>query len=108
MEEKKRSVGVFLCKCGTNIAGAVDMDALQKWAKERGDVAWVATHELLCSPTGKDFVKETVEKQPCDSVLIAACSPTSSDAKEVCRFLFASNGEIRTRRWVPLSAFSFP
>ena len=75
MQEKKRSVGVFLCKCGTNIAGAVDMDALQKWAQERGDVAWVATHELLCAPAGKDFVKETVEKQPCDSVLIAACSP---------------------------------
>ncbi|MBN1759745.1 MAG: CoB--CoM heterodisulfide reductase iron-sulfur subunit A family protein [Chitinispirillaceae bacterium] len=75
MGDTKRSVGIFLCKCGTNIAGAIDMDALRKWAEERGEVAWVATHELLCAPAGKDFIKETVDKQSCDSILIAACSP---------------------------------
>lgn len=75
MEGVKKKIGVFLCKCGTNIAGAVDMDALTAWVEKQPDVAWVRTSELLCAPAGKAFVKSTVENEACDSVIIAACSP---------------------------------
>ncbi len=75
MNDIEKRVGVFLCKCGTNIAGTMDMDALAGWARGRSDVAWVNSHELLCSPGGQDFLKDTLERNPCDSVIVAACSP---------------------------------
>jgi heterodisulfide reductase subunit A len=51
------------------------MDVLSKWVEDQADISWVKMHELLCAPAGKDFVKEVIEKEPCDSIIIAACSP---------------------------------
>lgn len=75
MDAGKKSVGVFLCKCGTNIADSMDMGALADWTKGHQETAWVHSHELLCSPDGQQFLKDTIGREPCDSVLIAACSP---------------------------------
>jgi heterodisulfide reductase subunit A len=75
MSTEKRSVGVFLCKCGTNIAGAVDMEALADWTKGQEETAWVHSHELLCSPDGQQYLRDVIKSEACDSVVIAACSP---------------------------------
>ncbi|MBU6996672.1 MAG: hydrogenase iron-sulfur subunit [Theionarchaea archaeon] len=67
-------IGVFLCDCGTNIAGNMDMEYLKKeLAKEDN----LIVHEsiFLCSQLGQDLIKETIEKEKLDRVVICSCSP---------------------------------
>ncbi len=75
MEEKPRKIGLFLCRCGNNISQNVDIDSLLAWAQSRDDVACAVAHDLLCSPAGKDFILETLDKNKMDAILVAACSP---------------------------------
>ena len=72
MEKQKTVVALFLCKCGTNIADAVDIDRI---AKRFGDSTIVETHELLCSPAGKKFMQDSLIAKKPDYIVVAACSP---------------------------------
>lgn len=63
-----------MCDCGTNIAGNMDMEYLKKeLAKEDN----LIVHEsiFLCSQLGQDLIKETIEKEKLDRVVICSCSP---------------------------------
>ena len=75
MAKSKNKCGVFLCRCGVNIADFVDMQALEEWVKQNDDVAFVESHDLLCSPAGKEFTEEKMKKGGADRIVIAACSP---------------------------------
>ncbi len=68
-------IGVFLCRCGTNIANFVDLEDVAKWTKEKEGVDFVETFDLLCSPAGKAFVEKTTRERSPDSVVVVACSP---------------------------------
>ncbi|MGC1121622.1 MAG: FAD-dependent oxidoreductase [Candidatus Methanofastidiosia archaeon] len=67
-------IGVFLCDCGTNIAGNVDMEYLKKELAKEDDLI---VHEsiFLCSQLGQDLIKETIDKEKLDRVVICSCSP---------------------------------
>ena len=67
-------IGVFLCDCGTNIAGNVDMEYLKKELSKEDDLV---VHEslFLCSQLGQDLIKETIEKEKLDRVVVCSCSP---------------------------------
>jgi heterodisulfide reductase subunit A len=67
-------IGVFLCDCGTNIAGNVDMEYLKKELAKEDDLI---VHEsiFLCSQLGQDLIKETIDKERLDRVVICSCSP---------------------------------
>jgi heterodisulfide reductase subunit A len=75
MSREAMKLGVFLCKCGTNIAGFVDLDAVQAKLTTHPDVSFVSSHNLMCSPEGRKFVEETIARHHPDHVLVAACSP---------------------------------
>lgn len=68
-------IGVFLCKCGENIGSVIDVDSLADRVKNTADVVFVETHELLCSPDGREFVSAEIRKRGVDRVVAAACSP---------------------------------
>ena len=63
MSEAAPKTGLFLCRCGTNIAGFIDLDAIASWARANPHIAFVETHDLLCSPAGKAFVEKTLREQ---------------------------------------------
>jgi heterodisulfide reductase subunit A len=70
-----RQVGIFLCCCGKNIADFVNLQEISEWAKNKSDIKFVETVDLLCSPAGKSFVEKTVRDHMPDSVVVVACSP---------------------------------
>jgi heterodisulfide reductase subunit A len=72
MKQQTPKAVIFLCQCGTNIAESVDLEAA---AEKFGDQAWVFTHNLLCSPAGKKFMQECLEKEKPAYAVVAACSP---------------------------------
>jgi heterodisulfide reductase subunit A len=77
---KNTSTGLFLCRCGTNIANFVDLDAVKVWAEARPEIGLVEIHDLLCSPAGKEFVTKTISANKVDTVVVAACSPKMHEA----------------------------
>ncbi len=67
-------IGVFICHCGDNIAGKVDLDRLKKSIASDG-VAWVEDDVYLCSTGCQDMIRSRIRSEGLDRVVIAACSP---------------------------------
>lgn len=66
---------LFLCRCGTNIADFVDLEALEAWASGNEAVDRVSIHDFLCAPAGKEFIETTMREQGSVRAVMAACSP---------------------------------
>lgn len=66
-------VGVFICHCGKNIAGAVDPKKLVKFAKTQQDVVYAKDNQFLCSEQGQESVKKAIKKHELERVVVAAC-----------------------------------
>ena len=67
-------IGVFLCDCGTNIAGAMDLAEVARRLEDIPGLR-VYRHPFMCSEDGQDLVRGTVEAGEVDRVVVAACSP---------------------------------
>ncbi|MFH1423011.1 MAG: FAD-dependent oxidoreductase, partial [Planctomycetota bacterium] len=70
-----KGIGLFLCKCGPNIADKLDMEAVTKSCQELENVSAVKTHDFLCSVAGKEFLVNQIKSGNFDRIVIAACSP---------------------------------
>ena len=68
-------IGVFICHCGTNIAGTVDIPTVVEAAKKLPGVVHVDDNKYTCSEVGQDVIKEAVEEHRLNRVVIGACSP---------------------------------
>ncbi|MBM4237544.1 MAG: FAD-dependent oxidoreductase, partial [Euryarchaeota archaeon] len=66
-------IGVFLCHCGTNIAGIVDIASLKEHFSGQGH--HVQDHLFLCSQAGQEMIKSAVREKALDRVVVASCSP---------------------------------
>jgi heterodisulfide reductase subunit A len=70
-------IGVFICHCGTNIAGAVDCPRVTE-AIEQTDVALVREHAYLCTG-GQAQIVSDIHEYGLDRIVVAACSPRIHD-----------------------------
>ncbi|RLI07073.1 disulfide reductase, partial [Candidatus Bathyarchaeota archaeon] len=68
-------VGVYICHCGTNIAGVVDVGALRAYAQALPGVSVARDYTYMCSDPGQELLKEDIAAGRVDRVVIAACSP---------------------------------
>ncbi|MBN2044747.1 MAG: CoB--CoM heterodisulfide reductase iron-sulfur subunit A family protein [Anaerolineales bacterium] len=78
MAENKERIGVYVCHCGTNIAGVVDVEEVARWAKENlGDQGVVISkdYKFMCSSLGQDMIQADIQKEGLTRVVVAACSP---------------------------------
>jgi len=80
MEEKRpnEKIGVYVCHCGSNIAGTVDVEEVSRWAgeslKERGGVI-ARDYKFMCSSLGQELIQKDIEELGLTRVVVAACSP---------------------------------
>jgi len=74
----KEKIGVYVCHCGTNIAGTVDVEDVSKWASEelknRG-VVIARDYKFMCSSLGQELIQKDIQKFGLTRVVVAACSP---------------------------------
>jgi heterodisulfide reductase subunit A len=75
MTEEPR-VGVFVCHCGLNIAGAIDVKKVVEYAKTLPHVADAKEYVFMCSAPGQGLIKEDIKKCDLNRVVVAACSPS--------------------------------
>jgi len=69
-------VGVYVCHCGSNIAGTVDVEQVARWAGEHcKDVVVSRDYKFMCSSLGQQMIEEDIAQQKLSRVVVAACSP---------------------------------
>ncbi|MHC1591362.1 MAG: hydrogenase iron-sulfur subunit [Candidatus Helarchaeales archaeon] len=67
-------IGVFICHCGSNIAGVIDIPRVVEEIKKLPDVE-VLDNEYMCSESGLLLLKEQIKEKKLDRIVIGACSP---------------------------------
>jgi heterodisulfide reductase subunit A len=68
-------IGVYICHCGHNIAGSVDVEGVSAWAADLPNVVISRDYEFMCSSLGQELVEEDIREQGLTRVVVAACSP---------------------------------
>jgi len=79
VSEEEPRVGVFVCNCGTNIGGVVDVPAVAEYASTLPRVVYVDQALFTCSQDTQDRMKETIKEQGLNRVVVAACTPTTHE-----------------------------
>jgi heterodisulfide reductase subunit A len=74
MEDEVR-IGVFICHCGTNITGKVDVDAVTEFAQGLPSVVMAKNYIYMCSDPGQNMIKEDIKQLGLNRVVVASCSP---------------------------------
>lgn len=72
---EKPKIGVFVCHCGTNIAGFVDVKKIVEFASQQPGVVFAADYAYMCSDPGQALIRESVKKYGINRIVVAACSP---------------------------------
>src|SRR4030042_1348216 len=75
MTEEKLWIGVFICHCGLNIAGVLDIKELVEYAKTLPDVVYVKDNRYTCADPGQDEIRKGISEHKLNRVVVAACSP---------------------------------
>jgi len=68
-------IGVYVCHCGTNIAGVVDVKEVVRYAAKLPGVAVARDYEYMCSDPGQELVKQDIKELGLTRVVVASCSP---------------------------------
>jgi len=68
-------IGVFICHCGLNIAGTVDIKQLVEYAKTIPDVVFVKENRYTCADPGQEEIRKGIKENKLNRVVVAACSP---------------------------------
>ena len=74
----KPKIGVYVCHCGSNIAGVVDVEHVSEWAadelKEAG-VVLSRDNKFMCSSQGQELIETDIKEHGLNRIVVAACSP---------------------------------
>ncbi|MFX0098700.1 MAG: FAD-dependent oxidoreductase [Candidatus Hodarchaeota archaeon] len=74
-KEDPLKIGVFICHCGSNIAGFVDVEQVEYEIEAVDDVYYVERNLYTCSEESQNSIKAAIEKHGLNRVVIAACTP---------------------------------
>ncbi|MFX1497477.1 MAG: hydrogenase iron-sulfur subunit [Promethearchaeota archaeon] len=72
-------IGVFICRCGINIAGYIDVPSLVEYAKTLPSVVYADENKYSCSQLTQDIIKEKIEELSLNRVVVAACTPRTHE-----------------------------
>jgi len=72
-------IGVFICHCGSNIAGYLEMEELEEFAKTLPNVTFVQRNLYTCSETGINEIKKGIKEQNLNRVVVASCTPRTHE-----------------------------
>lgn len=68
-------IGVYVCHCGTNIAGMVDVEAVTGYASMLENVAIARHYAYMCSDPGQALIQDDIRNEGLTRVVVASCSP---------------------------------
>ncbi len=72
-------IGVFVCRCGTNIAGVVDVPAVAEYAKSLPYVEFATDNLYSCSQDTQETISKIIREKNLNRVVVAACTPKTHE-----------------------------
>ncbi len=75
-----KRIGIFVCHCGTNIAGTVDVEAVVEEIAKFPEVVYTVDYKYMCSEPGQQLIRDHIRDDRLDAVIVAACSPTMHES----------------------------
>ncbi len=73
-------IGVFVCWCGTNIAGTVDVEAVSEALKNEPGVVFSTNYQYMCSQAGQDMIVNACKEYNLTGFVVCSCSPRMHEA----------------------------
>ncbi len=73
-------IGVFVCWCGSNIAGTVDVKAVAEALEKEQGVVFSTNYQYMCSQAGQEMIKEAIKEHNLTGLVICSCSPRMHEA----------------------------
>jgi heterodisulfide reductase subunit A len=77
LETDNLRIGVFVCDCGSNIAGPVDTQAVADYAATLPGVVSAVRNRYTCADPGQQEIQRVIREQNLNRVVVASCSPSS-------------------------------
>jgi heterodisulfide reductase subunit A len=72
-------IGVFVCHCGFNIGGVVNVPAVVEYARTLPNVVCAEENLYMCSSAGLSLIKECIKKHNLNRVVVASCTPATHE-----------------------------
>jgi len=72
--EEELRIGVYVCHCGSNIAGVIDPKEVAEYAATLPGVVLAKDHRYLCSDPGQALIREDIKEHNLNRVVVAACT----------------------------------
>jgi len=79
LEVEELRIGAFICRCGTNIGGFLDVPAIVEYAKTLPHVVFARENLFSCSETGTADIKNAIKEHRLNRVVVAACTPRTHE-----------------------------
>jgi heterodisulfide reductase subunit A len=73
-------IGVFICHCGLNIAGTIDIKELVEYSQTLSNVVYVKENRYTCADPGQEEIRKGIKDYKLNRVVVAACSPRMHEA----------------------------
>ncbi|MEE1056294.1 MAG: CoB--CoM heterodisulfide reductase iron-sulfur subunit A family protein [Acutalibacteraceae bacterium] len=73
-------IGVFVCWCGSNIAGTVDVEAVSEALKSEPGVVFSTNYQYMCSQAGQNIIKDAIKEHNLTGIVVCSCSPRMHEA----------------------------
>ncbi len=70
-----KRIGLFVCWCGSNIGGVVDVPRAVQEASKFPGVVYATDYKYMCSEPGQDTIVQAIKEHKLDRVVVASCSP---------------------------------
>jgi len=118
-----KRIGVFICWCGSNIGGVVDVPGVVAEIAGMSGVLCSTDYKYMCSEPGQDKIIKAIKDDHLDSIVVASCSPRLHEAtfrkvleraglnpymlemaniREHCSWVHASDKEAATQKAIAL------
>ena len=72
-------IGVFICRCGINIGGVVEVPKVVEWAKSLPGVVYAEENLYTCSQDTQERIKEKILELNLNRIIVASCSPRTHE-----------------------------
>jgi heterodisulfide reductase subunit A-like polyferredoxin len=79
VSDEEPRIGVFVCQCGINIGGVVEVLSVAEYAKSLPYVVHAEDNLYTCSQDTQDHIKEMIAEHNLNRVVVASCSPRTHE-----------------------------
>ncbi len=79
VKEEEPRIGVFVCRCGNNIGGVVNVPGVKEYAASLGNVVYAEENLYTCSQDTQEKIRKAIEEQKLNRVIVASCSPRTHE-----------------------------